>query len=325
MSVAYFPRPGVSQPVSIFDSSQLAALRKGVTGAAGDQEAQKQVAQQFEALFIQQMLKQARESTSGHGLLNSSALRMTQSIGDEQLALNLSNPGLGLAEALLAQMQQSQGVNQPLPSERSGVDAQSTRLSHLRSDVGEKGRLIDAPSLTALIKKLAGAGSVDHVASAIRGAPKHITEFVSKMRDAVQVAAAETGIPAKLIMSQAALESGWGKSEIRHENGKTSHNLFGIKAGSSWKGQVTTITTSEFVDGKMVKMKQPFRAYGSYEESLTDYAKLLSTSPRYESVLRASSAEEAARRVQESGYATDPQYADKLISIMAYFDAGALP
>lgn len=325
MSAHYFPRPGASQPVSIFDSSQLAVLRKGVTGAQANEESQRQVAQQFEALFIQQLLKQARQTASGNGLFDSQAIRMSQSIGDEQMALNLSNPGFGLAEALIAQMKQAQGLSQELPSQRVSVDANTTRLPHLRSDVGEKGRLIDAASLTALINKLSGVRSIDKVASAIGGAPKHIAEFVNKMRDAVQVASAETGIPAKLIMSQAALESGWGKREILMDDGSTSHNLFGIKATGSWKGGVATITTSEFVNGKMVKMKQPFRAYDSYADSLTDYARLISTSPRYESVLRASTAEEAARRVQDAGYATDPNYADKLISIMAYFDAGAQP
>lgn len=323
MSAYYFPRPGTSQPVSIFDSSQLAVLRKGVTAAQADEASQQQVAQQFEALLIQQLIKQARQTASGNGLFDSQAVRMAQSIGDEQLALNLSNPGLGLAEALIAQMKQAQGISQELPSQRTTIDANTTRLPHLRSDVGEKGRLIDAPSLTDLIKKLSGSASpAERIASAVKGAPKHITEFVNKMRDAVEVAAAETGIPAKLIMSQAALESGWGKREILLEDGTTSHNLFGIKASRSWKGGVANITTSEFVNGKMVKMKQPFRAYDSYAESLTDYARLISTSSRYESVLTASSAEEAARRVQEAGYATDPNYADKLISIMAYFDAG---
>lgn len=321
MSTHIYPRPGSSQPVSIFDSSQLAALRKGVTGAqANNPEAQREVAQQFEALFIQQLLKKARETASGNGMFDSDAVRMTQSIGDEQMALNLSNPGFGLADALMAQMQQSQG----LPSQKN-LPADTTRLPHLRSGVGPEARIVDASSLTALIKKLAGSGSIDKVAAAVRGAPQHISEFVNKMRDAVQVASAETGVPAKLIMSQAALESGWGKREILLDNGQTSHNLFGIKATGGWKGKVTNIMTSEFVDGKMVKMKQPFRAYDSYADSLTDYARLISTSSRYESVLSAPSAEEAARRVQAAGYATDPNYADKLISIMAYFDPGALP
>lgn len=325
MSAHYFPRPGASPQVSIFDPSQLNALRKAVTGAEVDPQAQAKVAQQFEALFIQQLLKQARQTHSGNGLFNSEAVRMTQSMSDEQLALNLANPGFGLAEALLDQMQRAQGVTSTGLPKRTAVEANTSRLPQLRSEIGEKGRIIDAPSLSALIKKLNPPQALDHIASAIRGAPKHIDSFVSKMRDAVQVAAAETGIPAKLIMSQAALESGWGKQEIKLADGSTSHNLFGIKATKGWKGKVAHITTSEFVDGKMIKMQQPFRVYDSYQDSISDYARLLSTQPRYQSVLEASNAEEAARRVQASGYATDPNYADKLISIMAYFDSSVGP
>lgn len=324
MSVHFFPRPGSTPQVSIFDTSQLASLRKAVTGAETDLEAQKKVAHQFEALMTQQLLKQARQTSSGNGLFDSDAVRMSQSIGDEQLALNLSNPGFGFAQALIDQMKQAQGSGANALPERTRPEAATTRLPHLRSHVGEAGRIIDASSLTALIKKLSGPKSIDGIASAIQGAPKHISSFIGKMRDAVQVAAAESGLPEKLIMSQAALESGWGKQEILHEDGTTSHNLFGIKATASWKGKVAHVMTTEFVDGKMVKIKQPFRAYDSYEESLADYARLLSQSERYASVKTASTAEEAAQRVQEAGYATDPNYASKLISIMAYFDSSAV-
>lgn len=323
MTVHYYPRPGSAPQVSIFDTSKLASLRTAVTGAEMDADAQKQVAHQFEALMIQQLLKQARQTASGNGLLDSNAVRMAQSIGDEQLALNLSNPGFGFAQALIDQMRQAQGLSSDALPERGLPEAAPSRLPHLRSHVGEAGRIIDAPSLTALIKKLTGPKSIDSIAAAIHGAPKHISSFVNKMRDAVQVAAAESGLPERLIMSQAALESGWGQREILREDGSTSYNLFGIKATPNWKGKVAHITTSEYVDGKMVKMKQPFRAYDSYEESLADYTRLLSESQRYASVREASTAEEAAKRVQESGYATDPDYADKLISIMAYFDSSA--
>lgn len=325
MSTLFFPRPGSAPTVSIFDSNQLTALRKGVTSGTPSEAEHAQVAQQFEALLLQQMLKQARQTASGNGMFNSESVQMAQSMGDEQLALNLATPGLGLAQVLMAQMQESQGVN-ALPSQRPQHEAATTRLPHLRSFVGEHTRLFDASSISALIKKLGAANSsIDKVVEAVSGAPAHISQFVTKMRSAVEAAAAETGIPAKLIMSQAALESGWGKREILHQDGSTSHNLFGIKASKNWKGKVAHIMTTEFVDGKMVKIKQPFRAYESYVDSLTDYASLISKNPRYESVLKVDSAEQAAREVQAAGYATDPNYASKLIAIMSYFDSGAAP
>lgn len=322
MSVNFYPRPGQSQPVSMFDADQLAQLRRGVSeNQGGTQDQQRQVAEQFEALFIQQLLKQARAVASGNGLFDSQQVQMAQSMGDEQLALQLSNPGMGLADALMEQMRRNQGdATVALPT-RSDPDVNTSRLPELQSHLGEKARIIDAPTISALINKLTGPVGLDQVYSAIRGAPAHVREFVSKMRDAATEVAANTGLPAQLILSQAALESGWGKREIKHDNGQTSHNLFGIKAGKSWSGKVVNVMTTEFENGKAQKLSQPFRAYDSYTDSFLDYAKLVSNSPRYESVLRASTPQEAAQRIQEAGYATDPSYAQKLISIMSYFDS----
>ena len=131
-----------------------------------------------------------------------------------------------------------------------------------------------------------------------------------------QPGGAAIGVPARVILGQAALESGWGQREIKHPDGRTSHNLFGIKAGAGWKGQVVHVLTTEYEDGVAKKVTQPFRAYSSYEESFADYARLIGNSPRYETVAQARNEVEAARRIQNSGYATDPQYAQKLIGIM---------
>lgn len=141
------------------------------------------------------------------------------------------------------------------------------------------------------------------------------------MSHAANAAAAQSGVPARLILGQAALESGWGKREIRQPDGSTSYNLFGIKAGASWKGKVVNVLTTEYVDGVPQKVTQPFRAYDSYEESFADYARLLGNSPRYESVTHSRNEIEAARRIQDAGYATDPRYAEKLINIMSQLRA----
>ncbi len=307
----------------MFDSSQLAQLRRGVgENKGGTIDEQRKVAEQFEALFIQQLLKQARATASGNGLFDSQQVQMAQGMGDEQLALQLARPGIGLADALMAQMRRNQGEPDSSLPERTVPEASRSRLPEYVSRVGEQARIIDAPSVLALIKKLVGPTGIDQVFSAIRGAPEHVRDFVGKMQSAAEQVAASSGVPAKLILSQAALESGWGKREIKHGDGQSSHNLFGIKAGKSWTGKVVDIMTTEFEDGKMKKLSQPFRAYDSYEESFSDYAKLISESPRYEAVLSAATPHEAARRIQDAGYATDPAYAEKLIAIMSYFDSG---
>lgn len=324
MSYHYIPRPQ-GDSTSSLDFSHLNSLKKGVR-AGGDVSLDKnrEVAHQFEALMIQQMMKQARQTSLGSGPFDSQQTRLAQSLGDEQMALQLSSPGMGLAQKILDQIQAQKGGlggmanGQALPPDLSG-----SRLPGLRSSIGEV-RHTDAPSITALIDMLAGNRVKERIYSAIKGAPEHIHSFVSKMKEAAKVAANESGVPAKLILSQAALESGWGKREIKHEDGTTSHNLFGIKASPNWKGKVVNVMTTEYENGVPRKMSQPFRAYESYAESFADYARLISDNKRYSKVVGAPSAEEGARRIQAAGYATDPGYADKLISIMAYFDSGSL-
>jgi flagellar protein FlgJ len=122
-------------------------------------------------------------------------------------------------------------------------------------------------------------------------------------------------------MAQAALESGWGKREIRLEDGGASFNVFGIKADKSWKGPVAEITTTEYVNGAPQKTRAAFRAYGSYDEAFADYAKFLAGNPRYAGVVATRDPAEAAHGLQRAGYATDPEYGGKLVRIMRRMSA----
>ena len=154
--------------------------------------------------------------------------------------------------------------------------------------------------------------------------------FVQQHQSAAKAAEAATGIPAAFMVSQAALETGWGRKEIRHGDGSPSFNLFGIKAGGNWKGPVAEITTTEYINGKAQKVVAKFRAYGSYAESFSDYARLMKDSPRYQAAVskaagtqvadttgtRADRAAAFAQGLQKAGYATDPAYADKLTRVI---------
>ncbi|HEX7387889.1 MAG TPA: flagellar assembly peptidoglycan hydrolase FlgJ [Castellaniella sp.] len=317
--VASTPLPSKDVQPSALDFASLNQLKRGVQAGVNAPEDQKrEVARQFEAMFIQMMLKQARKTSDQMPtIFDSQATRMAQSMSDEQAALALANPGIGLADALMAQMQ---GGGADSKSNPQAPEAARSRVPGLQSRIGA-GQQTVADSIDSLINMLASGRLRDKVSSAIQGAPDHIRSFVDKMSAAAQVAAASSGVPAKLILSQAALESGWGQREIRRPDGTTSHNLFGIKAGSNWHGPVVNAMTTEFEDGVPHRVQQPFRAYGSYAESFSDYARLIGNSDRYSGVTSAHSAEEAARRIQAAGYATDPQYADKLISIMGYFQS----
>ncbi|WP_066454290.1 flagellar assembly peptidoglycan hydrolase FlgJ [Castellaniella caeni] len=316
------PLPQSGAAPSALDFSSLNTLKQGVrAGAAAPAEQQRKVAQQFEAMFIQMLLKQARQvSNQTPSLFDSQGTRMAQSLSDEQASLALANPGLGLADALMAQMRGGAPDKQALDPLANAPEAARSRLPGLQSRIGE-GRQQVADSITALIDALAQRQTGQRVRSAIQGAPEHIRAFVDQMAAAADVAARRSGVPAKLILSQAALESGWGQREILRPDGSSSHNLFGIKAGPGWRGEVVQATTTEYVDGQPRRMTQPFRAYASYADSLSDYARLISQSERYSDVMAARTAEEAAHKVQAAGYATDPSYAQKLISIMGYFNA----
>lgn len=303
-----------SRQDSVFDMGRLSDLKRDVTKdpANPGTEQQKQVAKQFEALFLQMMLKRMREATPKEGLFDSQQTQMLQSMADEQLALHLATPGIGLSQSILAQMQE--GKPGDLPAEAVQRLGQGTDLDFQTGG---------SRQVSALMDVMRNNRASDRALAAAEGAPEHVINFVSKMSRAATLASQQSGVPARLIMGQAALESGWGQREIKHADGRTSYNLFGIKAGASWKGKVVNVLTTEYEDGVAKKVTQPFRAYSSYEESFADYARLIGNSPRYEAVTQARNEIEAARRIQSAGYATDPQYAQKLIGVMSQLRGAA--
>ncbi|MDT9634000.1 flagellar assembly peptidoglycan hydrolase FlgJ [Pseudomonas marginalis] len=141
-------------------------------------------------------------------------------------------------------------------------------------------------------------------------------EFVATMLPMAKAAAARIGVDPKYLVAQAALETGWGKSVMRAEDGSSSHNLFGIKAGQSWQGGQARAITSEFRDGAMVKETAQFRSYDSYQDSFHDLVTLLQSNDRYKDVVKsADNPEQFVRELQKAGYATDPAYASKISQI----------
>jgi flagellar protein FlgJ len=148
------------------------------------------------------------------------------------------------------------------------------------------------------------------------GSPAQVA-FVGEMYPHARAAERETGVPAEFIVGQAALESGWGRGEMRHADGSPAHNLFGIKAGASWTGRTVDVLTTEYIDGKPRKLVETFRAYDSYADAFTDWARLMTRSSRYGEVVRAGHSPEAfATGLQRAGYATDPNYARKLEQVI---------
>jgi flagellar protein FlgJ len=255
-------------------------------------EALKETAKQFEALFMNMMMKSMREATaSQEGVFDNQQSKMYTAMLDQQFSQNLAGKGIGLAEVLVRQLSNGMGAQ---PAE-GGLPAKPPAAQ------------VGAANPWAAAAAAAGGGKQ----------PAHVQAFQQRVAAHAEEASRATGIPAKFMVAQAALESGWGKREIRGADGSPSHNLFGIKAGPGWTGKVVEAVTTEYVNGVAQRRTEKFRAYDSYADSFRDYAKLLRNNPRYENVIaNARDAHGFAHGLQRAGYATDPQYAAKLTRII---------
>ena len=258
----------------------------------GDSNANRKVAREFEAMFLNIILKGMRDALPHSDPLESDASRLGTSLLDEQISRNLANRGLGLAEALVKQMEQH------------GANIQTDLLSNEKKSIPLK-------ALDPLPIPLKQEVPLKNVSIQ--------QDFMNKNSDAAIKAAAETGLPAKFILGQAALESGWGKKEIKDINtGAESFNLFGIKAGKGWKGRTVDAVTTEYINGVPQKIIQKFRAYSSREDAFKDYASLITNNSRYEKALQAADDPvKFAKEMSRAGYATDPKYSEKLARIYA--------
>ena len=292
-------------------------------------------AKQFEAVFTQMVLKSMRDATPSDGLFDNEQTKMYMSMMDQQMSQQLSSRGIGLADVMIRQLARATGTQLPPGmAAAGGITGASVRDAQLAQMLDSRGATdADGPppvgttlpggswNPTAGLRQYQGqadwqGNGQNQLGQLPDDSPEHISSFVNRLAEPAMAASRASGVPAKLIVGQAALESGWGRREIRNPDGSTSVNVFGIKAGANWKGPTTEILTTEYVDGQPQKVRAKFRAYGSYEEACNDYAKLISNNPRYAGVVTASNAEEAAHGLQRAGYATDPAYGEKLVRIM---------
>lgn len=268
------------------DSRSLDALKRDA--ARDPKAAARQAAVQFESVFMQMVIKSMRDATTRSGLTDSSSVETFTGMLDTQLTQQLSGKSGGLADMIEKQL-----ARHMMPT---GAD----------SIPGTPSGLTDKPKGRALTEDPAkGFPPISRQA-----APE---AFVQKMDHHARAAERATGVPASFMLGQAALESGWGRGEIRNADGTTAFNLFGIKATGGWKGATTDVMTTEYVGGKPIKTVERFRAYNSYTEAFSDYARMITSNPRYSGVVKeARTAEAFATGMQRAGYATDPAYAGKL-------------
>lgn len=268
--------------------------------------------QQFEAYFMQTMLKSMRDTLSQDSMFDSDQTRFYTSMFDQQLGQNLAGSGaMGLARMLEAQL--SRGLPQS-PAGAPAVAAPSSALPAALERALHDWRAAPPPA----IRQKDPAGDALPVEAAVSAGPAAATprDFVAAVWPHALEAAEVTGLPPHLTVAHAALESGWGKSEPRRADGSPSYNLFGVKAGKHWAGDVVEASTTEYQNGRAETRVEKFRAYDSYREAFLDYANLLAASPRFAPVLAAGNGTDFANSLQQSGYATDPMYAAKLARII---------
>ena len=284
------------------DINSLNSLKS--QASANNPQAAREAAKQLESLFMHEMIKSMRQATMKSGLLDNESSKL-----DQQLSVSMAGMPGGLADAITAQIARSMGLD---PAD-AGVNpaaalSNGERNFSIPSTVSFAGRSARYPGLSGNT----AVGSTAFL-DAYAPSPKGRDNFVQSHNAAAQRVARESGIPASYMLGQAGHETGWGKSEIRGDNGSNSFNLFGIKATGNWSGKVAEITTTEYVDGIPRKVKAKFRAYDSYEESFRDYARLITENPRYAKAMEnTGNARSYATALQNAGYATDPLYASKL-------------
>ncbi|MEE1866427.1 flagellar assembly peptidoglycan hydrolase FlgJ [Pseudomonas auratipiscis] len=370
---------------SMSDSGAYTDLNRLNSLKVGDRDSEanlRKVAQEFESLFLNEMLKSMRSASdviAKDNPLNTETTKQYQQMYDQQLAVSMSREGggIGLQDVLMRQLAKQKVAsvnNSPFPrfdvqpralgatavgvAERSAEAGTRNDVAALNSRrLALPGKLTDrllaglvpsagtAPATTntapipgrsavvgdALVKgdwqparafaapselRIYGRAVAQPPLAPAKRAFSSSDDFVATMLPMAEQAAKRIGIDPRYLVAQAALETGWGKSVMRQSDGSSSHNLFGIKATGNWQGGEARAITSEFRDGQFVKETAAFRSYDSYQDSFHDLVSLLQNNSRYkDAVGAADNPEQFAKELQKAGYATDPDYARKIISI----------
>ncbi len=287
------------------DFGALTELKKSVK--SDDPQALRTVARQFESLFTEMMLKSMREAKLGEGLGESEETDFYQDMYDQQLAVQMSQgKGLGLADMLVQQLTRGgTGRASAAAAGAGGIEG-----------AGKQGARGAAGGVSGTTQTGSQQSATPGAARAQR------ISFVQMLEPYAQSAAAQLGVSADSVIAQAALESDWGQRVPSTGSGRSSNNLFGVKAGASFSGEVASAPTTEYLGGGAVANVQNFRAYGSVQEGVNDYVALMRGHASYQAALGTGANVAAfAGALQRGGYATDPHYAEKLTATAAAVQA----
>jgi len=292
-------------------------------------EALKEVARQFEAIFLGNVLKGMREAKLADGMMDNDQSKFYNELYDKQLAVHLSGkPGVGLADLIVKQL----GHDDQPDNEKLEIEDYLNRSTSTQKIISQYPRAVEKQVSSKVDTDTAGSQVIinayihdsspldemteiplkDDHARSIQSAE----DFVRQLHPYAEQAAKELGVEPRVILAQAALETGWGRSLIKNSNGSNSFNLFNIKADKAWQGKQAQVPTLEFEQGIAKKVNAGFRSYASFQESFQDYVAFIKNNPRYGDALKqAGNGERYLHELQRAGYATDPNYANKVMSI----------
>jgi len=286
------------------DVQALARLR--LDGKRDSKKAIATAAQEFESLFIQMMTKSMRDASFKSDLFSSQTQDFYKSIYDQQLSKMLSKKGLGLGQMMIDQLTKLEDVPaNDLTESDKGIHSMEGHSKAMSNSLGSLLVSENGFERDNWPKKHKTTSELSHSSLLVN-------EFVENMKKHADKFTKITGLPVEYAIAHAAHESSWGQKMPRHIDGRSSFNLFGIKANKDWTGNVVESTTNEYIDGVIKNRVEKFKAYDSYAEAFRDYAYLLTDKPRYNRVLMSGTPWEFAKSLQLSGYATDPDYAKKL-------------
>lgn len=288
------------------DIKGLDELRRAAQ--SGDSKALDEAAKQFEAIFVQMMLKSMRKAqdvmADEDSPFNSEQVKFYRDMHDTQIASDLaSNGSIGLAEIIVRQLGKTGDGYMPADALRNDGNLSSINRNTIVSTQKAQDEVL-------------GNRSIKTFQSFKTAAFEDAQSFIEQLYPAAQQAAEQLGIDPKALLAQAAIETGWGKHMIHNTSGQNSHNLFGIKADRRWQGDRAIVDTIEFEQGVAATKKAPFRVYESFADSMQDYVGFVKQNSRYEDAVKQShSVENYFSELQKAGYATDPDYANKVIAV----------
>ncbi len=286
---------------NVHDMGSINRLRSAAN--ANEEGALQEAAQQFEAIFVNMLLKSMRKAQEAladeDSPFNSQQVKFYRDMHDQQLATDLAGKGtLGLAEIIVRQL-----GNESLVQPQNGIRTDGSIADYNRERSNMVRRAEDAMLPTQSAYKASAFSSPE--------------DFVEQLYPLAAQHAQALGIDPKALIAQAAVETGWGQHMIHKPTGENAFNLFGIKADKRWHGEKATVPTIEYENDIATQQKAQFRAYPSFAQSMQDYVQFVQQNPRYEAAIeQAADLKQYFEHLQQSGYATDPNYAQKVLSVL---------